>query len=100
MTKRYFKFTDGTRTVFRGTGMPRGFLFGTLTPRGWISFTNGASVPGNASVYRTTEIAKGEFDALVALKKARVEAAGRDNKYDSSPQDAWVFNTALPGGEG
>ncbi len=99
MTKRFFKFTDGTRTVFRGTGMPRGFLFGTLTPRGWISFTNGASVPGNASVYRTTEIDKAEFNALVALKAKRVADAGLDNNQHSSPQDAWVFNTALPSGE-
>jgi hypothetical protein len=95
MTKRYFKFTDGTRTIFRGTGMVQGFRYGNLSPRGWIAFSNTVKTSGGYENFPAVEIAKGEFDALVALKKARVEAAGRDNKYDSSPQDMWVFNADL-----
>jgi hypothetical protein len=94
MTKRYFKFTDGTRTVFRGTGMAHGFRFGWTTPRGWVGFSNSA-VNAKAVTYFAVEIDKAEFNALVKLKAKRVADAGLDNDRYSSPQDAWVFNEAL-----
>ena len=94
MTKRFFKFTDGTRTVFRGTGMVRGFAYGWTRPRGWVGFSN-SPVNAQASTYPAVEITQAEFKALVALKAARVIAAGGDNQRESSPQDAWVFNAQL-----
>lgn len=94
MAKRFFKFTDGERTVFRGTGMVQGFRYGWTTPRGWVGFSN-SPVNSKATTYPAVEITQAEFNQLVALKKARVEAAGGNNAYDNSPQDAWVDNYVL-----
>jgi hypothetical protein len=103
MSKRYFKFTDGTFTVFRGTGMVQGFRYGWTQRRnrgsfptnpGWVGFSN-SPVNSKAVTFPATEITKAEFDQLVAIKRTRVIAAGHDNAQYSSPQDAWVFNEAL-----
>jgi hypothetical protein len=93
MAKRFFKFTDGERTVFRATSMVRGFRYG-WTQLSWVGFSN-SPVNARATTFPAVEIDDIEFRQLVALKKARVIAAGGDNQRESSPQDAWVFNSQL-----
>ncbi len=87
MTTRYFKSTDGTRTIFRATALPQGYRFGVIGGHR-LGFTN---VPQNGA-FPAHEITKAEFEQLIALKQIRT--AGQ--RYATSPQDSWVFNTAIP----
>lgn len=102
MTKRYFKSTDGTKTIFRAS--ERHYQFGRFTRD--IGFCN---TPG-LDRQPATEITKAEHDRLVALKAeriraewlARCEAVGKRDAemprgYSSGPQDSFILNTQLEG---
>jgi hypothetical protein len=96
MSKRFYKFTDGTRTIFRATGNGIGYKYGTVGgySGGYVGFSN-IGINYRAKVFPTTEITQAEFKALTTLKALRVKAAGGDNQRQSSPQDAWVWNSQL-----
>jgi hypothetical protein len=92
---RYFAGTNGERTVFRAsTRVYASASFG----RFGLSFSSAAGPVGSFPV---REITKAEYDALVALKTARILAA-RGPGALVGPQDSWVANSDLPssGGEG
>ncbi len=99
MSKRFYKFTDGTRTIFRATGNGVGYKYGTISESGrYVGFSN-SGAPSKDKRFPTTEITQAEFKALTAFKAVRVISGGGDNQRQSSPQDAWVWNSQLEGAE-
>lgn len=88
MTKRYFKSTDGTKTIFRAS--ERHYQFGRFSrPIGFCNTPGLDRCPAH-------EITKAEYDRLIALKRERQIAAGENLQYSSGPQDSWVANIAIP----
>jgi hypothetical protein len=121
MTRRYFRATNGTYTVFRASeSKTYRYAWIRLDQRsrrgegGWekygeavpldMGFTNPTTVPkGACGPLPTTEIGKGEYMALVSLKTQRIEAWREELKAKGetmwgsvSPSDSWVRNDELP----
>jgi hypothetical protein len=96
-TTRYFAGTDGERTVFRASGT-MDYRSASFRPFHGLGFSRKEAGPG---AFPVRSITKAEYDALVALKAARILAA-RGPGALVGPQDSWVANDALPssGGEG
>lgn len=91
MTK-YFSATDGTITVFRASET-RTYVSATMAGRGGIGFSGKpAGRQGTTEYHPATEITKAEYEALNAIKMARIKAAGRTL---INPGDSWVNNTDL-----
>jgi hypothetical protein len=92
---RYYKATEGTVTVFRGTNS-RVYL------GAWIHVVSGPRANGygfsmkrGAGQLAAVEITKTEYNALNDVKQARILAAGGSLKY-VAPCDSWVRNADLP----
>jgi hypothetical protein len=91
MSKRYFKATDGKTTFFRASDT-RVYASAQKTT-GSVSFSAGP--PGFGWV-PAVEITKAEYEALVALKNARLEAVyGEGGSRYSPPYFSWVCNSQL-----
>lgn len=91
-TKRYFSATDGKITVFRASDSR---VYQSATKSGWgISFS---AKPAALGAMPAVEITKAEYNALVALKQARVRAGnvGGHHADGGAPSDSWVSNEAL-----
>lgn len=97
MAKRFFKATDNTYTVFRATERSYASASFSRNEGGvWgISFSSRPPTVRWGQGFPTTEITKAEYDALVALKAARMERQGDSGGY-TSPSDSWVRNSELP----
>lgn len=93
---RYFKATDGKITVFRASE-ERVYLSATTVGRHGGHRISYSAAPAKHGSYPTVEITKAEYDALVGLKKARVEGS---RSSGTSPQESWVSNASLPTREG
>jgi hypothetical protein len=124
MTKRYFKATNGTYTVFRASEsktyrfgwMKLGQVMRRAADGDWeyygevipldLGFTNPFTTPkGVSGPFPAIEIGKGEYMALVTIKTKRIqawraerEAAGQTHFSSTSPGDSWVRNDELPEG--
>jgi hypothetical protein len=83
MTTRYFSGTNGAVTVFRASAT-KVYNSATFKP---IAFSSAMPF---ADRFPVSEIAKSEYDALVARKVERVKSSGADPKHATSPQDSWV----------
>lgn len=117
MTKRYFKATDGKFTIFRASES-RAYRYGWMTidqphrraPDGYYK-RDGEAIPLDVSFTNTKrlgacpaiEIGKHEYQVLVAIKTARVEAWREERRAEGqtmfgsiSPSDSWVRNDELP----
>lgn len=113
MIARYYKATDGGRTYFRST-QSRAYRSLTIGRAGTIGFSGSepSQVRGGMAAYPAVEITKAEYAALVKAKAARIELvkaeiAARDDRtaefwrernfrgFCDSPQDSWIFNSAL-----
>ena len=122
MTKRYYKASNGTFTIFRASERPYRTAWMTIDRihvrdadgETWVKTGEPQPVNmgfsagiGKIGDYQVTEIGKGEYQALVAAKTWRVEArvaalraAGRtiSGGAGSAPRDSWVRNEDLPKG--
>lgn len=99
MTKRYYKASDGTFTIFRATDS-RVYQSAWMTVDGFKTrptnmgfsakptYRASAGISGSPGSYPAVEIDKPEYEALVAAKKARTD--------DNSPSASWVPNADLP----
>jgi hypothetical protein len=116
MTKRFFSATDGQFTIFRASE-DRTYSHGKLivSTHGWDQARRCAiTVPAHPvglgfcnrpgrDTHPAIEITKAEYDRLVGLKRARIDAASgigpdRGRHQDGgSPSDSWVRNSALEG---
>ena len=124
MTKRYFKATNGTFTIFRASEsktyrfawMKLGQVSRRTASGDWerygemipldMGFTNPANPrrPHDAiGPFPAIEIGKGEYAALVVIKTKRIEAwraelraKGQTMFGSVSPSDSWVHNDELP----
>jgi hypothetical protein len=98
MTKRFYKATDGSLTVFRATDT-KVYQSATITnwgseakPRLNISFSGKAAGVG---AMPAIEITKAEYDALTSLKLRRMRAMGEAIRYSTSPSHSWVANDVI-----
>lgn len=88
MTKRYYKATDGTFTIFRATDS-RIYKGAWMTVDGFKTRPRNMGFSGKYSgALEAIEIGKGEYDALVLYKKQRTD--------DNAPSASWVRNADLP----
>lgn len=102
MTARYYlSATDGKITVYRTSLRPyASALFNSA-----INGTGKAHLVGELRFatgrpegsHQTLRISRQQFLLLCEKKRERIEAAGRDPKYYSTPQESWVRNTDLKG---
>ena len=123
MTKRYFKATNGTYTIFRASESKAyryGWIkfdqrtrrsadgktwekYGEVVPLD-IGFTNPFTAPKGASgPFPAHEIGKHEYQVLVQIKGVRCEAwreelraKGQTMFGSVGPSDSWVRNDELP----
>lgn len=84
---RYFKATDGTKTVFRASPTKE-YQFANMDGQ----FT--ALPPRKPGYFLAVEITKAEYDALVAAKMERLKASGRNLRF-ITPSNSWVSNASL-----
>jgi hypothetical protein len=92
VTSRYFKFTDGKRTYFRGSAS-RIYQAGWSVPNGANGFS---AEPAERDQFPTIEIDGKEFRALQVAKRKRLRAAGWRHLKLASKIDSWVWNRGLP----
>jgi hypothetical protein len=90
MSKRYFKSTDQTITIFRATERTAGYAYGVFSG-GRGAFSNHHQIGARPAF----EITKVEYDALVAAKNARLVAAGREPRGYTQPYHSWVCNDQI-----
>jgi hypothetical protein len=90
MPTRYYKATDGARTVFRSTA-GRVYRSAALGRRE-IRFS--AAFPGPGT-HPAVEIGEREYNRLVELKNRRLKSAGIDHLRWGAPGQSWVANVTI-----
>ena len=98
MSQFYYKATDGVRTVFRASASQRTYRSARIGGND-ISFRSAPPCPPTS--YPAIEITRGEYESLVALKRARIEADVASGKIKGAvagytgtrPCDSWVWGS-------
>ena len=94
MTTRYFKATDGKKTVFRAS---KTRVYASAN----IDSASFSAKPASAGMAPTIEITKAEYDRLTVLKHARcrIDFAKYSERFIQSrcsdPEQSWVRNAEL-----